>query len=65
MDRGGLIVTVNRDFVDYDRNQVKRKGKRGTYFQRLIFLKPQQGHEPEEAPAECAGGNRMGEHQRA
>lgn len=35
-----LIVTVNKDFVDYYRNHVNRKGKNGTFFYGLIFLKP-------------------------
>jgi predicted nuclease of predicted toxin-antitoxin system len=35
-----LIVTVNKDFLDYYRNHVYRKGKRGTFFYGLIFLKP-------------------------
>lgn len=38
--RGCLIITVNRDFVDYYRNHVRRKGKNGMYFYGLIFLKP-------------------------
>jgi hypothetical protein len=35
-----LIVTVNKNFVDYYYNHPRRKGKRGTYFYGLIFLKP-------------------------
>jgi hypothetical protein len=35
-----LIVTVNKDFVDYYRNHPLRKGRKGTYFYGLIFLKP-------------------------
>jgi len=35
-----LIVTVNRDFLDYYYNHPRRKGKRGVYFYGLIFLKP-------------------------
>lgn len=38
--RGCLIVTVNKDFLDYYRNHQKRKGKRGIYFYGLIFLMP-------------------------
>jgi hypothetical protein len=38
--RGCLIITVNRDFVDYYRNHVRRKGRNGIYFYGLIFLKP-------------------------
>jgi len=38
--RGCLIVTVNKDFVDYYRDHTRRKGKNGTYFYGLIFLKP-------------------------
>lgn len=38
--RGCLIITVNKDFVDYYRNHRRRKGKNGTYFYGLIFLKP-------------------------
>ena len=34
-----LIVTVNRDFLDYYRNHPRRKGKRGAYFYGLIYLK--------------------------
>src|SRR5215467_12841380 len=34
-----LIVTVNKDFVDYYRNHPRRKGKNGTFFYGLIFLK--------------------------
>jgi hypothetical protein len=40
IERGCLIITVNRDFVDYYRNHVRRKGKNGMYFYGLIFLKP-------------------------
>ena len=35
-----LIVTVNKDFLDYYYNHPRRKGKRGVYFYGLIFLKP-------------------------
>lgn len=38
--RGCLIITVNKDFVDYYRNHAFRKGKRGTFFYGLIFIKP-------------------------
>jgi hypothetical protein len=38
--RGCLIITVNKDFVDYYRNHAYRKGKSGTFFYGLIFLKP-------------------------
>ncbi len=38
--RGCLIVTVNKDFVDYYREHTRRKGKNGTFFYGLIFLKP-------------------------
>jgi len=38
-----LIVTVNKDFVDYYREHPRRKGKNGTYFYGLIFLK--QSHQ--------------------
>jgi hypothetical protein len=31
---------VNKDFVDYYRDHVRRKGKKGVYFYGLIFLKP-------------------------
>jgi hypothetical protein len=34
-----MIVTVNVDFLDYYRNHPSRKGKNGTYFYGLIFLK--------------------------
>src|ERR1039458_3505588 len=34
-----MIVTVNIDFVDYYRNHPSRRGKHGTYFYGLIFLK--------------------------
>jgi len=34
-----LIVTVNKDFVAYYRNHPRRKGKNGTFFYGLIFLK--------------------------
>ena len=37
-----LIITVNKDFVDYYRDHVWRKGKRGTFFFGLIFMKPSQ-----------------------
>lgn len=37
--RGCLIITVNKDFVDYYRNHARRNGKHGTYFYGLIFLK--------------------------
>jgi hypothetical protein len=35
-----LIVTVNKDFVDYYRNHPLRKAKNGQFFYGLIFLKP-------------------------
>jgi hypothetical protein len=35
-----LIVTVNKDFLDYYRDHPRRKGKKGTFFYGLIFLKP-------------------------
>ena len=35
-----MIVTVNKDFVDYYRDHPLRKGKHGKYFYGLIFLKP-------------------------
>lgn len=35
-----LIVTVNKDFVEYYRNHARRRGKKGTFFFGLIFLKP-------------------------
>ena len=35
-----LIVTVNRDFLDYYRDHPMRKGKWGKYGYGLIFLKP-------------------------
>jgi hypothetical protein len=38
--RGCLIITVNKDFVDYYRNHAFRKGKKGTFFYGLIFMKP-------------------------
>jgi hypothetical protein len=34
-----LIVTANKDFLDYYRNHPRRKGKNGQYFYGLIFLK--------------------------
>lgn len=34
-----LIVTVNKDFLDYYRNHANRRGKKGTFFYGLIFLK--------------------------
>jgi len=34
-----LIVTVNKDFLDYYYSHPRRKGKRGVYFYGLIFLK--------------------------
>jgi uncharacterized protein DUF5615 len=37
--RGCLIITVNKDFVDYYRNHAFRKGKNGTFFYGLIFMK--------------------------
>jgi hypothetical protein len=37
--KGCLIITVNKDFVDYYRNHPLRKGKKGTFFYGLIFLK--------------------------
>ena len=38
--RGCLIITVNKDFIHYYRNHAFRKGKNGTFFYGLIFLKP-------------------------
>jgi hypothetical protein len=38
--RGCLIITVNKDFVDYYCNHTRRKGKKGIFFYGLIFLKP-------------------------
>jgi hypothetical protein len=38
--RGCLIVTVNKDFVEYYSDHIRRKGKHGTFFYGLIFLKP-------------------------
>ena len=38
--RGCLIITVNKDFIDYYRNHPLRKGRNGTFFYGLIFLKP-------------------------
>lgn len=35
-----VIVTVNKDFLDYYRDHRARKGKRGMWFWGLIFLKP-------------------------
>jgi hypothetical protein len=35
-----LVVTVNKDFLDYYHDHPRRKGKRGVYFYGLIFLKP-------------------------
>jgi len=35
-----LIVTVNKDFLEYYRNHASRKGKKGSFFYGLIFLKP-------------------------
>ena len=35
-----LLITVNKDFVDYYRNHASRKGRDGTFFYGLIFLKP-------------------------
>jgi hypothetical protein len=35
-----LIVTVNKDFLDYYRDHPMRKGKWGKYGYGLIFLKP-------------------------
>jgi hypothetical protein len=35
-----VIVTVNKDFLDYYRDNPSRKGKNGTWFFGLIFLKP-------------------------
>jgi len=40
IDRRCLIITVNKDFVEYYRNHSRRKGKKGTFFYGLIFLKP-------------------------
>nr|WP_147325006.1 hypothetical protein [Paracidobacterium acidisoli] len=37
--RGCLIITVNKDFVDYYRDHRRCKGKNGTFFYGLIFLK--------------------------
>jgi hypothetical protein len=37
---GCLIVTVNKDFVDYYRNHPRRKGRKGTFFFGLIYLMP-------------------------
>ena len=34
-----LIVTKNKDFLNYYRNHPRRKGKHGVYFYGLIFLK--------------------------
>jgi hypothetical protein len=39
-NRKCLIVTVNKDFVQYYRDHPMRKGKRGVYGYGLIFLKP-------------------------
>jgi len=39
IQRRCLIITVNRNFVDYYRNHIRRKGKNGMYFYGLIFLK--------------------------
>jgi hypothetical protein len=38
--RGCLVITVNKDFVDYYRNHARRKGRSGAFFYGLIFLKP-------------------------
>ena len=38
--RGCLIVTVNKDFLDYYRNHRLRKGRNVTWFYGLILLKP-------------------------
>ncbi len=38
--RGCLIITVNKDFLDYYRGHAFRKGRKGTFFYGLIFLKP-------------------------
>lgn len=35
-----LIITVNKDFVEYYRNHLMRKGKNGAFGYGLIFLKP-------------------------
>jgi hypothetical protein len=35
-----LIVTVNKDFLDFYRKHPRRNGKNGEYFYGLIFLKP-------------------------
>ena len=35
-----LIVTVNKDFVDYYREHPRRRGKHGSFFYGLIFLMP-------------------------
>jgi Domain of unknown function (DUF5615) len=40
IERGCLIITVNKDFVDYYRRHPRRKGKNGTFFFGLLFLKP-------------------------
>ena len=37
-----LIVTVNKDFLNYYRNHVRRRGRNGMYFYGLIFLKASQ-----------------------
>jgi hypothetical protein len=34
------IVTVNQDFLEYYRDHPWRRGKNGTFFYGLIFLKP-------------------------
>jgi predicted nuclease of predicted toxin-antitoxin system len=40
--RGCLIVTVNKDFLDYYRIHPSRRGKNGRFFFGLIFLKHSQ-----------------------
>ncbi len=35
-----LVVTVNKDFLDYYRNHPRRRGKHGIFFYGLLFLKP-------------------------
>jgi hypothetical protein len=40
ISRKCLIVTVNKDFVDYYVDHPFRKGKNGSFFYGLIFIKP-------------------------
>lgn len=40
VDAKCLIITVNKDFVDYYRDHPRRKGKNGEFFYGLIYLKP-------------------------